>query len=215
MRILVFSREHAGCYQALEQKGDLSVDLVHSLDQIDSAPYSDRLYSGILIDSPTLLEGQKGDRDLLQDLWDIFPVLLLEVVDGELRPFRRQKFPGTLDEFLAECRAFQARPVRSKDRVEVYLHLELAEAQDMDDPERTATTNVAEKECFAVTGREHACGSTLWVRFAEMEDQTPIRARVCRQASWGQARYLPGVGLKFLELTPSQQEFLKLVTLTS
>lgn len=215
MRILVFSRAHASQYQDLEKRGQLAVDLLGSLDQVDAAPYRDRLYSGVLVDAPTFLEAQKGERDLLQELWDIFPVLLLEVVDGELRPLARQQFTGGLDAFLAVCADFAERPMRTKDRVAVHLHLQLAEEAGMTHPECTVTMNLGEQECFAITGKPYAAGTTLWVRFSEMADQTPIQALVCRQAPWGEGRYVPGVGLKFLQLSRSQQDFLKLVTLTS
>ena len=54
-------------------------------------------------------------------------------------------------------------------------------------------------------------GETVWLRFLEFADQTPIAATVRWSQRWGVSRCIPGAGLRFETLTARQEKELQLI----
>jgi hypothetical protein len=44
----------------------------------------------------------------------------------------------------------------------------------------------------------------VWIQFVDLEDKTPVVAKVCQVQRWGKGCKIPGVGLEFLSLTDNQ-----------
>jgi Tfp pilus assembly protein PilZ len=68
------------------------------------------------------------------------------------------------------------------------------------------TVNLSLGGVFLHTMETFEEGTTLWLRFLELADQTPIAATARWSLEWGEARCIPGIGMKFDGLSEGQEK---------
>jgi Tfp pilus assembly protein PilZ len=70
--------------------------------------------------------------------------------------------------------------------------------------ERTVTVDLSREGCFVFSVRDWKPGDSAWFTIKELRDNTPICGLVRWCLKWGEGMRVPGIGLKFTEITESQ-----------
>lgn len=168
--------------------------------------------NGIMVDMPTFLRSTDEEKRLLTILVGLFPSLRLKCHEpsGEIRtlPFGTT-YPGNLalSIFIQKyCSTFLQRNIRTSERTQLNIPALLNRTLPLHDifDTRSVTTNISHEGCFLIGFKPWIVGEKGWLVLQELEDNTPIPIEVCWVEVWGESRSLPGIGIKFIELTALQ-----------
>jgi hypothetical protein len=72
--------------------------------------------------------------------------------------------------------------------------------------ERTVTINISKGGCFLFSGRDWSNTPKAWFIINELQDKTPIAGDIRWTVEWGKQMTIPGIGLSFKHIKPSQLE---------
>lgn len=211
--ILLICREGKSrqVYQAELESPGVTLICVQALVEF----FSHGVYSplnGILVDMPTYMRSDEDEKLLLADLVGLFPALRLRCHEpsGEIRtlPFGTA-YPGKFSPavFVHEyCKSFVPRKIRTCERSLLNMHALLNKCLPVTDLSgaRSATVDVSHGGCFLISFEPWFVGDLGWLVLPELEDNAPIQVEVCFVKMWGKSRSLPGMGVRFIELTRSQ-----------
>ncbi len=213
--ILLICREGESrrLYQAELNAPDVSLVCVQALmDFFDRELYCP--LSGILVDMPTYMRGSEEEKHLLTVLVGLFPALRLKCNEttAEIRtlPFGTTYSGKILPaDFVSKyCRPFIERKIRTCERSHqtypAILHL-FRPAENVPGT-KSVTTSISREGCFLVSFEPWKIGERGWLTIADLEDASPIPVEVRSVRSWGEPRCLPGMGVRFIELTGSQKD---------
>jgi hypothetical protein len=76
----------------------------------------------------------------------------------------------------------------------------------MADAERTVCIDFSPGGCFLFSVNDEITPqSTVWIRLIALSDPSPITSTVCWKREWGMTSEIPGIGIRFDEMTPQQQ----------
>lgn len=187
------------------------VDCIASPDEITGA-LIDAPYNGLLIDVPTMIRCECGDKNRITRIMDRFPVLRL-MYNPKYGGIRGLSQGGTvrdnrdLTEFvLGECVPFMARSIRVAQRQQVVFNVKLLDDLDCleEGGEQTVTVNVSEHGCFVYSVNEWRVDTQAWMVIRELDDTTPIELMVRWCRCWGESMRLPGIGASFESMTTHQ-----------
>lgn len=203
--------------EALERAGAQG-ELARSFEEM-SEMAKERTYNGFLIDILTLVRCSKEAKVIAYESINLFPVLRVKW-DARGRKIKlsplEQSFSPDTDaamQFFIEkrCRTFPARMLRRYPRKVVNLNLYYSTDASFaaEAARKSFTINLSRGGIFMHSMEEFPTGETIWLRFLECADQTPIPATVCWSQRWGANRCIPGVGLSFQSLTPRQLQFVE------
>lgn len=212
--ILLICREgkSSQVYQAALDIPGVSLVCVSSLADF----FSQDVYcplNGIMVDMPTYMRSSEEEKQLLAELVGLFPALRLKCHEpsGEIRtlPFGTA-YPGpNTPAFFVQnyCAVFHQRTIRTCERSLQNLPalLTMTPPQEDGTSTRTATANVSQGGCFLITFEQWAVGDQGWLILPMLEDPTQIPVEVCWVRMWGECRSLPGIGIRFIDLTESQK----------
>jgi hypothetical protein len=169
--------------------------------------------NGILVDMPTYLRSTEEEKRLLTDLVAIFPALRLKCNEssGEIRtlPFG-STFSGSTSpaEFVKKyCSSFVQRKIRTCERTLVNMPALLNRTLPVENVSsaRTVTSSMSYIGCFLVSFEPWIVGERGWLVLPELKDDTPVPVEIRSIRAWGEYRSLPGMGVKFIDLTESQK----------
>ncbi|MDO9307519.1 MAG: PilZ domain-containing protein [Deltaproteobacteria bacterium] len=213
--ILLICREGESrrLYQAELDSPEVSLVCVQALMEFfDREVYCP--LNGILIDMPTYMRSSEDEKHLLTVLVGLFPALRLKCNEatGEIRtlPFGtsylRNEVPSV---FVSKyCRPFIERKIRTCERSHqtypAILHL-FRPAENVPGT-KSVTTSISREGCFLVSFEPWNIGERGWLAIADLEDASPIPVEVRSVRPWGEPRSLPGMGVRFIELTGSQKD---------
>ena len=211
IRILLITREGETRKKYQEAITNLGAEavVVSSLKETDRT-LMDLSYHGVMVDMRTKIEILKDDNELVYTALRKFPVahLNLEHTTGEIRLFYPgQKAGATLEDFVnRECRSFTPRILGSRVRKQVHFNVVLSENKEFRTGhyERTVTVDISKEGCFVFSVKDWKPGDSAWLSIKELRDNTPICALVRWCLKWGEKMRVPGIGLKFKEITESQ-----------
>ena len=171
-------------------------------------------FNGILLDVPSLVRATREEKSTLYDLISIFPTLRVKwdprsaSVRALFYDFVPEPDAGVETFVREQCARFFPRIIRQGERVP--LHLNILVSPDPTFPDgtttRTATLNISAGGCFIVGVWEWEGGSRLWVRMLDLADPAPIGVEVRWRKEWGNAPGMPGVGVRFMDMTEGQRE---------
>lgn len=190
---------------------DIEVDCIASPAEITGA-LIDAPYSGLLIDVPTMIRCECGDKNRITRIMDRFPVLRL-MYNPKYGGIRGLSQGGTvrdnrdLTEFiLTQCVPFFPRSIRVARRQEVVFNIMLLDdlTKLEQGGEQTVTVNVSEHGCFVYSVLDWPLDTSAWVVIQELEDQTPIELMIRWKRSWGESMRIPGIGASFESMTTQQ-----------
>src|ERR1039457_2283166 len=214
-RILLIVNEGASmdAYVAALSKIDVSFDIARTFVEMQRMA-RENPYNGLLFDVVSLVRASKNEKKIGYDCINYFPSMRImwdaknTTIKTLLFEHANQAENGLgLQHFIEKnCRDSIARKLRSSPRKDVVRSILLSGESGFTDKitDKKFSLNISEGGAFVHTMREFGQGDTVWLRFVDFVDQTPIKATVCRQVPWGQKNMIPGVGLKFESLSETQ-----------
>lgn len=169
--------------------------------------------SGILVDMPTYMQSSEEEKRLLTELVGLFPSLRIRCQEssGEIRtlPFGaayRANISPAL--FVQEyCTPFAQRRIRTSERTQSNLPVLLNTSDQAEDFSwvRSVTANISAGGCFLISFEPLTAGDRIWLTFPDLQDAAPVPAEVRWVRLWNEHRSLPGMGVRFIDLTESQK----------
>ncbi len=188
----------------------VQVDAVPSLGKLHKM-LSENFYNGVMVDLKTKVKASNDEKGLIHDVLYQFPVahLNFEEKTGRIRSlhYGRASKNKTLEAFIKEeCRSFIARPIRLSPRKKFHFNVLLSKTGDFIEKgiDRTVTINVSKGGCFIYSVDNLQNGAKVMMVFKELEDQNPILGEVRWKLLWGEAMEIPGVGVKFENISEGQ-----------
>ena len=159
------------------------------------------LYSGILVDLPSIIKSKGEEKIVAYTLANFFPILRVRTMGAMLVPMA---MPGSakqdknLDDFLNKtCAAYVSRPLREFRRHPVCLSTLI---NHKGDEVRGFTLNISWGGTFIVDlqAERFNIGDPVTIHIPEFGCR--ISAEVRRIKPWGILRHPPGIGLSFSSL---------------
>jgi hypothetical protein len=208
--IVVKDTEAGQAYaEALSEIG-VAYDIAETISDM-SCLAIEKAYNGLLVDILTLVRSSKEEKVVAYECINLYPVLRVKWESKKkkinLSPLEQAFSPdatSTLQLFIeSRCRPFPARSLRRYTRKN-YNHNVLLSADGTfseQDTLKTFSLNISREGIFLHTSELFTAGSTVWLRFVEYADQDPIAATVRWSLEWGLSRSIPGIGLKFEQLS--------------
>jgi len=210
-RLLLIAEPGAArnAYMEVLRSLDVEVDCVGSPSEMTGC-LADAFYNGLVVDVPTMIRCECGDKNRITRCMERFPVLrvMFNAGGGGIRGLAHG---GTLrnnrdlaDFVEYECRTFPARSIRVARRREVVFNVVLFNRPDDAEGERTVTINVSEHGCFIFTINDWRLQSPAWMVVSEFDDKTPVELKVRWRRPWGTEGRVPGIGATFESMTAYQ-----------
>lgn len=192
---------------------DVEVEVISTFDDLCQASVG-RKYSGLLVDIISNIRASSADRLILKELMEVYPTLRLrwDPAGGNVRTLMSgagAEQSISIATFVSQyCAAFVPQAMRLHSRREIYCGLwrssTVALAEETS--ERTITADVSAGGCFIYSSTLLCVGDILWLRFVNLVDKKPIQGVVVWCREWGTLGEFPGAGLRFLDITPQQQQ---------
>ena len=218
-KILIIVNDHEAAHayaEALSGTGS-GYDIVSSFNEMSCMAVENE-YNGLLIDILTLVRSSKEEKVIAYECINLYPVLRVKWESKKKRinlsPLEQAFSPDAVSTLLlfveSRCRPFPARRLRKFSRKDYNLNVLLSPDGlfTEDTTVKTFSLNISRDGLFLHTTQAFAVGQTVWLRFVEFFDQTPIGATVRWTLEWGQSRCIPGIGLTFGRLSENQEQVL-------
>jgi len=213
-RIVLVANQEAEGNVYLQQLSNYDVDLkVASTFKELEYFLATESYNGIIVDLKTKLSADRDQKMLAHDLLEHYPVLQVRVMPDsdqiQALPFGKAQMDASLETFLTiECPNFEARCIRSAVRHHIHFNVLLSENGGFgpDDVERTVTLDISKNGCFIVTPYKWPDHSSVPFILKELSTATPIVGEIRWEIPWGQTMQIPGIGVRFEDIQPSQHK---------
>lgn len=168
-------------------------------------------YNGLLIDMITLIRTNRDEKSIAYDCINLYPSRRMRW-DNKKSMIIFEQSSHTEPElairaFIEDnCERFNARKARISSRKNIILNVLLSTDSDSvdDNAEKTFTVDISRGGAFIHTTQNMDKGKTVWFRFYDMTDQSPIKAVVCWYLVWGRQNLIPGIGVKFESISEAQ-----------
>jgi len=215
--LIVDDEERQKLYDApLANYKNVSIERFKSAREFRESISPQKNYLGFIIDLRTLIKTKPGDKSIIYELMESFPVMHIshsldkKTIKGNIgnNSYNDKKL---FDYFLNDlCPHFYPRGMRTFKRKNLYLNVYLALSPDASGDEfiKANSGNISEGGCFIITTQPIPKDKSgdIYVIIKELADQRPIASTVKWALPWGQAtRHLPGVGVEFKDLSTSQR----------
>ena len=215
IRFLLVCREGASLQRYLDEaKGrGVQIDVATTIKEFYDATV-ETPYSGLMIDMPTKIKDFSDDREKVDNILQLFPVIRLTFNEKtkQIKAFYSGLLngSGSIEEFVThKCLFFSARTLRTYRRKVINFNVILCKSKSDGNSERTVTMNVSQGGCFIYSIDKWEINSDVWFTINELTDQTPIHGQVLRQVDWGTYMGIPGIGLQFKDIKDCQREDLR------
>jgi Tfp pilus assembly protein PilZ len=168
-------------------------------------------YNAIFLDMPLIVRASVYEKSLVEDALRALPHARLNIVPatGEISILisgETHESTKTPEEYLRYCCDQPVKIVLPRNRIPLNLNAMLSYPKDMATVERTACIDISPGGCFLFTvNDEITLQSAVWVRVVVLNDPAPILCTVCWKREWGVTNEIPGIGVRFDEMTAEQQ----------
>ncbi len=214
MKLLLYVHESAPETVYLDLVSSLNVEceVVHSFVSFYQQAIGVTTYNGFLVDIVSSIKAPPFDRVVIKELMDVYPSLRLrwDPKSGEVRTLMTGAGVGqkiSIAYFVTTyCGAFTDRALRLRPRQNINCSVAWSAHAQMSDEEssRTVTVDISVGGCFLYSADTIEVGSTIWLRFVDLVDNSPIKFQVLWLIEWGQSNKMPGWGGKFLCISDAQ-----------
>ncbi len=214
IRLLLVSKENPfkEKYVTSLRKLGAQVDTVSTFKEMMDR-MADMAYSGVAIDLTTKIREPRRDKEIAEKVLAEFPVAQLNFNHSTRQIstlyFGKLVGTGSLEDFISqECRAFSPKKIHEYDRGRIHLNIQLTKKRlaSRSATERTVTMDISRGGCFVISSKAWKVLDEAWIVIKELSDQTPIRCQVRWKIPWGDTLRIPGIGMKFMEITAPQIE---------
>lgn len=187
-------------------------DVVDDLPSL-RARLRENAYHGLLVDVPTLIKAPAGEKRLVHEVLESYPVLRMRhdprdaTIHGLYYGQPAQSGNIVADFVDLEAAVSSPRVLRVEPRGDLVFNVLVSRDETFAEAraERSVTTNVSQGGCFLCSFADFADWQRLWLRIREFADQTPIPAQVRWRVPWGAGMEAPGVGVSFTGMTEPQR----------
>lgn len=168
--------------------------------------------NGILVDMPTFMRSSEEEKLLLAELVAVFPALRIKCNESS-REIRTLPFgtscPGNTapEDFIRKvCAGFGRRRMRTGERAALNLPVLLNRAVNGESVPggRSVTADISAAGCFLICFEQWEAGEQGLVAISGPTAGEPIQIVVCWVRPWGECGSLPGMGVRFVDLTAAQ-----------
>ncbi|MBI9110400.1 PilZ domain-containing protein [Maridesulfovibrio ferrireducens] len=171
-------------------------------------------YNGFLFDVATVVRAKAKDKAEANLFIERFPVLRVNyrASDEVIRGIPVGKFSGEsklLEDFVRKvCSVFPARSLRGSRTSSRVLNVLLRKeySSGFISIEKSVTFDISEEGGFFFSVKKWEEGDPLSVVVKELADRTPILSIVRKVQVWGETDRLPGIEVRFLNLTEAQAD---------
>jgi hypothetical protein len=211
MRLMILScRKNAAYYTQFLEQHEVDFDLLCEISLITHLPFAVQEYSGVMIEEAALINVRQGDESLLELIRNVIPTIDIQTHPGVTH---NESEDLKLETFLEACQLFPPRSVRLQDRVNIELLALVSTNKCFANSWQSTTINLSKSGCLLTNSPRLATGDKLWVRFVGFDDSSPVLCEVRRVTEPQSASNRCEVGVRFLEVEPSQLEKLHYVVL--
>jgi hypothetical protein len=188
----------------------VQVDEISSFSEIHKL-MSENSYNGVIVDFKTKMKATANEKKLAPDILEQFPFAQLNFEEkaGVNILCYDQMNNNTLKEFInIKCRSFNARKIRLFARKENHFNIKLSKISDFTEKEidQTVSINVSQGGCFIYSIDNWEISTNVFIVIKELYDKRPIPCEVRRHIAWGETMQIPGIGIKFLDISENQLE---------
>ena len=210
--VIAQSSEAQSCYMNALKAYPLRITIVETFSKLYEE-LRNNATSAIMIDVITKMRAPSQDRELVQDILEVYPVLQLRFNINE-KTFSALYYGQTtgessLDAFIKnECMSTTPRTIRLDPRKELCFNILFSKSQvfSQESLGQGQTVNVSTSGCFLQTTQSAQIDEVVWIVFKELSDRTPIAAKIRRIVKWGEKMSPCGWGLTFEQIKSNQLE---------
>ncbi len=220
--LIVKEKEKEKQYLDCFQNYKLNIQSYESIESFISSMSDDQYYSGFLVDMRVVLKSRLKSKDLLNELTDSFPTVLLSIspdkenIIGNINGQSLKNIEMT-DFFIKTiCRKFLPRGIRKLSRKRIFFSTLLKKKNSKNEKElmKVNSLNVSKNGCFIVLNTipfGFKIGNEIEIVFIEISDKTPVTATIRWVQEWGETyKRLSGIGIEFKDIKNNQiEEILK------
>jgi hypothetical protein len=215
IKLLLLSRNTeavSACQKALKAQGvccEWAGSVADMHRQLVSAPFN-----GLILDVLTTAKTSHKDKIFIQEVSEHYPTLLMRW-NTAAQKFRGLVFGEILDkedplgDFVERfCPPERILLYRENKRYDIHFNVLLSLDEDFSRElvEKTVTLDLSQGGCFIISSRNWQNIDYAWIRLLELADPSPIQVQLCRYLAWGEQARIPGIGVKFMDLQPSQRQ---------
>jgi hypothetical protein len=179
---------------ALESLG-MDATLIASLGELP-ATLQELSTSGILLELTTSVKASSAEKEVANELVQLYPFARCKFVEGKLFVLGKQ---SSIEAFVHACQEFKPRTTRRTPREIKHLSVRVFAEGVFEGGEKCVTTNVSEAGCFVYSVQEWIVGDR--VRLCFSGNGPTALGTVCHWHPWGNDRLIPGIGVRFDEAT--------------
>ena len=208
--LAVADDERRSIYEAFLKKERVICQAVSSLRDV-AQQAARQPYNAIFLDMPLIVRASQYEKSLVEDALRALPHARLNItattrqisilVSGE-----SHESSQTPEEYLRYCCEQPVKIVLPRNRIPIHLNAVLAHTPDTAASERTVCIDISPGGCFLFcVNDEISLQSTVWIRLVILNDPAPIQSTVCWKREWGMTNEIPGVGIRFDQMSEQQQ----------
>lgn len=206
------SASRSQLYRAVLDRKGVACLMVTSLKEVPALAAGTAL-SGLLLDMPVMVKATPQERLTLEDMQRALPCAYLNIAPAtdSIKLMMVNNLQGTattIEEFAELSARFSPRCVVPKDRTTLHLHTLLQYDCETAPSVKTVTLDLSSGGCFLFSvDPQLQTGISLSLQFIGLDDPAPIIVRVCWRNPFGTpGKPGPGVGAKFVQISPVQHE---------
>jgi CheY-like chemotaxis protein len=208
--LAVADEERRSIYEEFLKKERVICQAVSSLRDV-ATQAAKQPYNAIFLDIPLVIRASQYEKSLVEDALRALPHARLNItastreisilVSGE-----SHESSNTPEEYLRYCCEQPVKIVLPRKRIPLNLNAVLSHP-GLAVAERTVCIDISPGGCFLFTvNEEFTLHTPVWISLVILNDSSPIRSTVCWKREWGMTNEIPGVGIRFEEMTDQQQE---------
>lgn len=202
MRLLLLaSKTKAAPFRSILQQERIYYDLLPRIAFTYHAPFSRRLYNGVIYDEDILMAHSTEDRNTLKLLNKVLPC---HVIPAGPDQHDNQERSQELNTFFKTCRCFPPRAIRQQTRASICLPALISTEADCVSPQNATTFNISPNGCFLETTLNRELGTKIWLNLEGLEDPSPLLSEIRWFSKGTSAELPPGMGVRFLQASSSQ-----------
>lgn len=211
IRVLLIAKDDTSRQKYLSAMEECSVNIFVSDSFHDlTNEICSQSFHGIFLDLQTKLKAIRLNKNYVYGLVEKFPVCHLKIDNetGEMKCFyRSQVMGGTIFDFINnECMPFSPRMIRSDKRVFINLNVRIFRSRRKRGSELSTTINISNGGCFIFSTEKWRIGDDVWIQIIDLKHSQLIKGQIRNVVKWGESNRLPGIGVEFKLISPSQRD---------